>query len=76
MQAVETFPQMHLNPEDIACFTEKLKHYQDIYSRLFQRPEQRNRAFNDLQSLLLNIPCKFIEPMGLTPDGVWSRSSW
>jgi SRSO17 transposase len=66
---IETIPVMELPPRDLEHLVEELRAYHAIYSPLFQRYEQREWAQKYLRGLLLELPCKSIEPMVLALEG-------
>lgn len=69
MMIIETVPEMNLEPRDIENLTTELREYHAIYSPLFQRREQREKAEQYIGGLLLDIPDKAIEPMVLAQQG-------
>jgi SRSO17 transposase len=68
-ESIETAPTMELKPPDIDRLVDELRAYHAIYSPLCQRREQREGAEKYLHGLLLEIPRKSIEPMGLALEG-------
>jgi len=66
---IETDPEMNLEPQDIDSLVDELREYHAIYSPLFCRREQRERAEEYLNGLLLDIPNESIEPMILAQEG-------
>ncbi len=68
-ETIETAPEMNLEPQDIDNLVDELREYHAIYSSLFCRREQRERAGGYLNGLLLGIPNKSIEPMILAQKG-------
>jgi len=68
--AVDTVLEMNLKPQDIDNLAAELREYHAIYSPLFHRREQREKAEQYIGGLLLDIPDKAIEPMVLARQGV------
>lgn len=66
---IETTAVMDLTPGDLNDLVEELRAYHAIYSPLFQRREQRERAATYLHGLLLDLPRKSIEPLVLALEG-------
>jgi SRSO17 transposase len=66
---IETTTGMDLTPGDLDDLVEELREYHAIYSPLFQRREQRERAATYLHGLLLDLPRKSIEPLILALEG-------
>ncbi len=62
-------PEMNLEPLDIDNLLDELHEYHAIYSPLFCRREQQERAEKYTHGLALDIPRKAIEPMVLALEG-------
>ena len=58
-----TPPEMNLAPRDVEGLLDELGRYHQRFSPLFHREEQRRWARKYLEGLLLEIPCKAVEPM-------------
>ena len=67
---ITTVPQITLEAQEMENLLEEVETYHKIYSRLFQRREQRERGQEYLYGLLApEIPDKAIEPMMLALKG-------
>jgi len=62
-------PTLNIAPRQIDGLLAQLETYHEIYSPLFQRPEQRYWAFKYMQGQMLNIERKSIEPMARALEG-------
>jgi SRSO17 transposase len=58
-----TPPEMNLAPRDVEGLLDELGLYHKRFSGLFRRAEQWHWAGKYLEGLLLEIPCKAVEPM-------------
>ena len=68
-KAIETAPELKLEPQDIENLLDELRDYHAIYSPLFYRREQQGWYEKYVRGLLLDIPDKSIEPMILALQG-------
>jgi SRSO17 transposase len=68
-RAIETAPELKLEPQDIENLLDELRDYHAIYSPLFYRREQQGWYEKYVRGLLLDIPDKSIEPMILALQG-------
>jgi hypothetical protein len=62
MTTIETAPVMALRPQDGDELVDELQAYHAIYSRLFQRREQRYWSAEYLRGLLLEMSRKSMNP--------------
>jgi len=69
MDLIETAPRLTLEPKDVDGLVDELEEYHSIYSPLFQRREQRERAKEYLNGLLSRMENKSIEAMVLEQEG-------
>lgn len=69
MGYVETVPRITLEPKDVDSLADELDEYHAIYSFLFQRREQRDRAKGYLNGLLSRMENKSVEAMVIEQEG-------
>lgn len=69
MGLIETAPKITLESQDVDSLVEELDEYHSIYSPLFQRREQRERAERYLNGLLSRIENKSIESLVIEQEG-------
>src|SRR3972149_5755937 len=73
-EAVETAPELDLDPADVEGMLEELEAYHAIYRPLFGRREQREWSKKYLIGLLMPLPRKSIEPMALAMAGASEKA--
>ena len=73
-EAVETAPELDLDPADVEGMLEELEAYHAIYRPLFGRREQREWSKKYLIGLLMPLPRKSIEPMVLAMAGASEKA--
>ena len=71
---IDTAPAMALPPQAMDHLGEELRAYHAIYRPLLQRREQREGAAPYLHGLLLDLPRKSSEPMGLALEGAQAQA--
>lgn len=69
MDLIETVPQMTLKPKNVEGLVGELDGYYAIYSPLFQRREQQERAKGYLNGLLSRMENKSVEAMVIEQEG-------
>jgi SRSO17 transposase len=71
---IDTAPAMALPPQAMDNLVEERRAYHAIYRPLLQRREQREGAAPYLHGLLLDLPRKSIEPMGLALEDAQAQA--
>ena len=69
MGYIETAPRITLEPKDVDSLADELDEYHAIYSFLFQRREQRDRAKGYLKGLMSRMENKSVEAMVIEQEG-------